>query len=306
MRFIRFYLALIIIVICIAPLFGAALTIKPEQGGTDVSYWEPVERAIGVNGTLLPGGVFKIGLTRSDVIVAIGDVRLKPAMAMDSWVSFMRMGDGAMMMGDLVLTADEIGPVQEKLSAEGIDITAIHNTLIGESPQVYDLHIGGQGDPVNMAKNVRKALDLIKASPGKEVSTIPSNFSLDYERLDIIIGHNGTMEDGVYTFEMPRAEKITEGGMEIPLTMETGSIIKFQPLGNGKAAIAGDLMLRGDEVNPVIRALNENGIMATALHTHMLAEEPRLFLLHFWATGDGPGLAKGLRAALDQTNSIKT
>jgi hypothetical protein len=305
MQFIRFYLAVIIIVICMAPLFGAALAIKPEQGGMDASYWEPVELAMGVNGTLLPGNVFKIGLTRSDVVVAIGDVRLKPAMAMDSWVSFMRIGDGAMMMGDLVLTANDIGPVQEKLSAEGIDITAIHNTLVGESPQVYDLHIGGHGDPVNMAKKVRKALDLIRAGPGRAVSNIPSNFSLDYGRLGRIMGHNGTPEDGVYTFEVPRAEKVMEGGMEVPPSMDMASVIKFQPLGNGKAAVTGDLMLTADEVNPVIRALNENGIIATALHTHMLTGEPRLFLLHFWATGDGPGLAKGLRAALDQTNSIK-
>ena len=285
----------------ISILFGVSHAMKPEQH-SDGSYWKPVEKAIGKNGTMLPGGVFKIDLTRSDAIVAIGDVRLRPAMAMDSWVSFMRMGDGAMMMGDLVLKADEMGPVQSKLSAEGIDITAVHNTLIGESPQVYDIHIGGKGDPATLAAKVRAALDTAGIHSGGE-GVLPAGPDMDTGQLDKIIGYNGTMEDGVYVFSIPRAERITMDGMEMPPSMDVATMIKFQSLSDGRAAITGDFLLRPDEVKPVIQELNENGIEVTALHTHMLTEEPRMFMMHFWGTEDAYRLAQGLRQALDKTNN---
>ncbi len=285
-------------------LFGISHAIKTDDQSTG-SYWSPVEHALGKNGTTLPGGIFKVDLTRDDVSVMMGEVRLKPAMALDSWISFLRMGNGAMMMGDLVLTADEMGPVQDKLSAEGINITAIHNTLIGESPQVYDLHIGGQGDPADMARKVHDALRDAGVPYGGAEITRGSGFKASNTRLDRIIGYGGKMEDGIYSYEVPRAEAITVDGMEMPPSMDVASIIKFQPLGGGRAAITGDLLLRPNEVNPVILALNENNITATALHTHMLTEEPRLFMLHFWATGDEGKLARGLRTALDKTNSKK-
>jgi hypothetical protein len=267
------------------------------------SYWDPVEKAIGKNGTMLPGGVFKVDLTRNDVNVSVGEVRLKPAMALDSWISFMRMGDGAMMMGDLVLLEDEMGPVQDKLSGVGIDITAIHNTLIGESPQVYDLHISGQGDPADMAIKIRDALESAGVPYACPEMGRGNEYGVDYTRLDGIIGYKGTMEGGVYHYEVPRAEIITVDGMEMPPSMDVTTIIKFQPLGGGQAAITGDFLLRPNEVKPVILALNENGIKATALHTHMLTEEPRMYMLHFWAAGEEERLAEGLHAAIGKTNS---
>jgi hypothetical protein len=304
MRLRLSFLAYVFVAIAlISILFGISQAMKPNQHGAD-SYWEPVEKAIGKNGTMLPGNVFKIDLTRSYPNVTIGGVRLKPAMAQDSWISFMRMGDGAMMMGDLVLTADEMGPVQAKLSAEGIDITAVHNTLVGESPQVYDMHIGGQGDPAILAAKVRSALDTAGIPIGGE-GALPSEPGMGLGQADKIMGHNNTMEDGVYLFDIPRAERITVNGMEMPPSMDVATIIKFQPLGNGRAATTGDFLLRPNEVKPVIKTLSENGILVTALHTHMLTEEPRMFMLHFWATGDVDRLAQGLHAALSQTNSKK-
>lgn len=299
------YLAFVFIAMAlISILFAVSQAMTPDQHSAD-AYWKPVEKAIGKNGTMLSGGVFKVDLTRSDKAVAIGDVRLKPHMAMDSWIAFMPMGDGATMMGGLTLTAGEMAPVQAKLSAAGIDITAVHNTLIGESPQVYDLHIGGRGDPVTLAAKVRSALDAarIPISIENPASVKPD---MDPGPLNAILGYKGRSEGGIYLFTIPRAERITMDGMEMPASMDVATQIKFQPLGGGRAAATGDFLVRPNEVKPVIRALNANGIEVTALHTHMLTEEPRIFMLHFWATGDAKTIAQGIRLALDNTNSKKT
>lgn len=293
--------SLIIIIVVAAAMSGYGHA--PGPGQDDDTYWKPVERALGKTVTMLPGGVFKVDLTRGDMNVSIGAIRLKPAMALDSWVSFMRMGEGAMMMGDLVLKADEMGPVQDSLSNAGIDITAIHNTLIGESPEVYDLHISGQGDPAGLAVKVRDALEAAGVPYSGPEKATGDEYTVDGVLLDSIIGHKGTLEGGVSHYEVPRAEIITVDGMEMPPSMDVASILKFQPRGNGQAAITGDFILRPGEVRHVMLALNENGISATALHTHMLAEEPRMYMLHFWAAGDEERLARGLRTALDKTNS---
>jgi hypothetical protein len=297
------YLAYAFIVIAlISILFGVSQAMKPDQH-SDGSYWTPVEKAIGKNGTMLPGGVFKIDLTRSDAIVAIGDVRLKPAMAMDSWVSFMRMGDGAMVMGDLVLTEDEIGPMMDKLVRSGMNVTAIHNTLIGETPHVLDLHIEGQGDPVRMAETIHDALLLSGTPFGEPVQAPRENDSIDRAQLDRIMGYDSAFVDGIYDYQIPRKERIMNGGMEIPDSLDVATSLKFQPLSEENAAVTGDFTLTAGEVGPVTRALNENGMQVTAIHTHMLTESPRLYYLHFWGTGNAYELAKGLRAAILKTNS---
>lgn len=279
------------------------------SGGPGNSTFAPeaIQTALGAKGTALPDGVFMISLPRDDLRVTVGNVTLDPAMALDSWIAFADMGHGAMMMGDLVLTPAEMGPVQEQIRRDGISITAIHNTLIGETPQVYDLHIGGEGDPVLMAGAVRAALDYAhvpygSANDGGSSASWP--YSLDVGGIDRIMGTGGTRDGGVLLYRAPRAEKITENGMAIPASFDVASVLKFQPLPENRAAVAGEFVLTGGEVNPVIGALNDNGITVTATHTHMLAEEPRLFYLHFWATGDPAKLARGLREALDRTNSL--
>lgn len=289
-------------IVVIAVLFTAILV--GEAGQTNVPDWKKVEMAMGRPGEMLPGGVFKISLPRSEPPVTVDGIRLSPGMIFDSWVSFVRMGDGAMMMGDIVLTVDELGPVQSRLSEEGIDITAVHNTLIGETPQAYDLHISSRGDPVNIAEKIRDALSLTGTSFTGRVGEPRDIPAQEAEHLDAIMGKKGTAEGGIYQYSIPRSETITMDGMAIPPTMDVATLIKFQPLGNGTAAITGDFILRSAEVRPVFRALNENGIVVTALHTHMLTEEPRLFMLHFWASGNESSLARGLRLALNNTNSV--
>lgn len=288
-------IALISIIVCVSQ------AIQPDMQNTD-PYWQPVEQAIGKNGTISPDGILKVGFTRTDLNVTIGDVRLNPAMALDSWVAFQRMGDGAMVMGDLVLTEGEIGPVLDKLVRSDMNVTAIHNTLIGETPHVLDLHIEGQGDPVKMAETIHDAL-LLSGTPFNELGYTPQKYyEIDQAQLDRIMGYDSAFADGIYDYQIPRKERIMNGGMEIPASLDVATSLKFQPLSGENAAVTGDFTLTASEVGPVVRSLNENSIQVTAIHTHMLTENPRLFYLHFWCTGNAYELAKGLHAAVLKTN----
>jgi hypothetical protein len=265
--------------------------------------WGPVEQAMGRNGTLMPGDVMKFSMPRSDLKVTVGNVTVAPGLALGSWAAFKKDSDQSMAMGDLVLLESEVAPVMDRLEQGGVQVTALHNHLMGESPRIMYMHIDGHGDPVSLANTIREAL----ASTGTPVKmpavakTSPSG--LDTERLDQAIGSKGKWSGNVYQFSVPRADKVTDMGIEIPPSMGVAMSLNFQPTGNGKAAITGDFVLTAEEVNPVIRALRNNGIKVTATHNHMLTEEPRLFFLHFWAEDDADKLALGLRAALNETNS---
>lgn len=277
--------------------------------------WKEVGQALGKEGTMQPGDVYKVSLPRSDLRVTVEGIAIKPALALGSWVAFKPMGNGkAMAMGDLVLTQDEVNPVMAKLEAGGIQVTALHNHLLKESPFTMYLHVFGQGDPVAMAKTIHVALEESKTpfqtaasgSKAQSGSSSPAQkLDLDTAALDNIIGAKGKANGGVYQYSIPRADKITDNGMEVPPSMGTAISFGFQPTGGGKAAIAGDLVLEAKEVNPTIRALRENGIEVEALHNHMLTDQPRLFFVHVWANDDARKLAKGLRAALDKVNVKK-
>src|SRR5205807_3797127 len=225
-----------------------------------------------------------------------------PAFALGVRAALTTMQGGTMVIGDLVLLATEINPVMAKLIENGIEITAVHNHVLRGNPGTFYMHIGGQGDPVKLATAIRTGLAASKTplTPPAAPASQPA-IDLDTAQLDQIIGAKGQPNGGVYQFGVPRREPINEGGMQLapvgPLGLATA--IGFQPTGGGKAAITGDFVLTADEVNPVIKALRANGIEITALHSHMLEEQPRLFFMHFWANDDSIKLAKGLRAALD-------
>lgn len=208
-------------------------------------------------------------------------------------------------MGDLVLLETEINPVMEKLIDGGLEITAVHNHLLRASPATFYMHVAGHGDPVKMATVIREALAASKTPFVAPAASPPPSVDLDTAQLDQIIGIKGQNNGGVYQFAVPRRDPVSEGGMQISPVgpMGVAQAINFQPTGGGKAAITGDFVLTGDEVNPVIKALKSNDIDVTAIHSHMLDEQPRLFFLHFWAVDDSTKLAKGLRAALDKTAS---
>jgi biotin operon repressor len=224
-------------------------------------------------------------------------------------VAFKPAHGGAMIMGDLVLLETEINPVMTKLIENGVEITAVHNHLLRASPATFYMHVGGQGDPVRLATAIRTALAESKTplTPAAPPASQPA-MDLDTAQLDQIIGAKGNANGGVYQFGVPRRDPVNESGMQIapagPMGLATG--INFQPTGGGKAAITGDFVLTAEEVNPVIRALRANGIEVTAIHSHMLAEQPRLIFMHFWANDDALKLARGLRAALDKTASTKS
>jgi hypothetical protein len=191
----------------------------------------------------------------------------------------------------------------QKLQQEGIAQTALHNHLLNESPRVLYMHIAGHGDPAKLASAIKDALALTKTPAAAPPSASQQNLGIDTAQIDQALGRQGKNNNGIYQFSVARAEQITDMGSEIPPAMGTATAINFQPTGNGRAAITGDFVLIAKEVNPVIRALREHGITVTAVHSHMLDEEPRLFFMHFWANDDAVKLARGLRAALDQTNS---
>ena len=269
--------------------------------------WQKVDAALG-RSAAVGGDVHRYGFPRSDLQVTLDGVTIRPGLALGGWAAFKPMGDGAMVMGDLVLLETEINPVMAKLIENGLEITAVHNHLLRSNPATFYMHIGGHGDAVKLATAIHAALAEGSKTPmtAPAAGTTPA-IDLDTAQLDQIIGAKGTNNGGIYGFGVPRKEPVTEGGMAMtppgPLGLATG--INFQPTGGGKAAITGDFVMIDEEVNPVIKALRSNGIEVTALHSHMIGEQPRLFFMHFWANDDAIKLAKGLRAALDKTASVK-
>lgn len=265
--------------------------------------WKAVDAAMGRAGQDQPDGTHKFMMPRSDLKVMVDGFRIKPGFALGAWVAFREMKGGAEVMGDLVLAEDEITPVMDKLIAAHIDISALHNHLLHETPRVMYMHVHGEGDAVALAKALHDALAETKTPPQSPPAATPGALSFDTKQVDSILGHAGKNNGGVYQFAVPRAAHVMEGGMPVPNSMGVATGINFQPAGAGKAAVTGDFVLIGSEVNPVIEALRQNGIAITALHSHMLEEQPRLFFMHFWAKDDALKLAKGLRAALDKTAS---
>jgi hypothetical protein len=287
-----------------ASIFAASFVTAASAQEID---WQKVDDAFGRKAAV-SGDVHRYGFPRTDLTVTLDGVAIKPALALGGWVAMKPAHGGAMVMGDLVLLETEINPVMAKLIEGGLDITAIHNHLLRANPATFYMHVGGHGDPARMAAAIHDALAVSKTplAPPATVGAAPS-VDLDTAQLDQLIGVKGQANGGVYQFNVPRRDPITEAGMAMTPVGPLGVAIaiNFQPTGGGKAAITGDFVLTGDEVNPVVKALRSNGIDVTAVHSHMLDEQPRLFFMHFWANDDALKLARGLRAALDKTASNK-
>src|SRR3954463_4235619 len=288
----------------LASIFAASFTTVATAQEID---WQKVDDAFGRKGAV-SGDVHRYGFPRTDLTVTLDGVTIKPSLALGSWIAFKPAHGGAMVMGDLVLLDTEIAPVMSALIENGLQITAVHNHVLRGSPATYYMHVGGHGDRAKMATAILQALQSSKTplTPPAAPAAQPA-IDLDTAQLDQIIGVKGNPNGGVYQFAVPRRDPVTEDGMQLtpPGPIGAATAIGFQPTGGGKAAITGDFGLAGDEVNPVIKALRDNGIEVTAVHSHMLTEQPRLIFMHFWANDDAVKLAKGLRAALDRTASAK-
>jgi hypothetical protein len=295
-------------------LASSAAAQARRTGRSTALDWSVVENALGRKGMPSPGGVIRVSFPRSDLNVVVHGITLKPALALGSWVAFKRIADHAMVMGDLVLLEGEVTTVMASLQQNGVDQTALHNHLLGESPRVMYMHIHAIGNAERIAKAVRTALEFTNTplgppapsspapAPTSTVPQTPVAITFDSATVAKTLGVTGKMNGGVYQLSVPRRERICEEGQEILPAMGVATAINFQPMIGGKAATTGDFVLLGREVNPVLWTLNENGIEVTAIHSHMTDEQPRLYFMHFWAVDDASKLARGLRAALDRTN----
>ena len=263
--------------------------------------WNKVDRTLGREGKDLPGGVHKLGFPRSDLKVTLDGTPIKAPLALSSWVAFMPAHEGAMLMGDLVLTETEIGPVMKRLVAGGVEITAVHNHLLRTSIPIIYMHVAGDGDPVQLAKTLRAALALTGTplAQGPTTGSTSVGSSLDLKSLERILRVKGTETGGVDQFSIPRADAIRDRGALVPPAMGMAIGVNFEPTGDGRAAVTGDFVLISGEVQPVLRDLLAHGIEVTALHTHMIGGSPTLYFMHFWAVQNPEQLARGLSSALD-------
>ena len=285
---------------------AAAEPEKHEGKATSKLDITAIDKAIGKSGEL-KGEVYKISMPRTDLKVTVKDVTLKPGLALGSWVAFKEAGSEAVIDGDLVLTEDEVAPVFDKLRKEGIEVTALHNHLIGETPRVMFLHIAGKGNAARLASHIKDALALTKTPLGEsarkpgEVSkkTGPEEAGFNAEQIQQMLGHKGTVKGGVLQVSVPRPEPITMEGVTLPPSMGMATALNFQQAGEGKVAATGDFVMTRDEVNAVTKALAEHGIMVTALHNHLVHGSPDLYFMHFWANDTVEKVAKGLKAGLD-------
>lgn len=280
-------------------ILGAALALPAHAADFD---WKQVDAALGRSATV-SGEVHRYGLPRSDLKVTLDGVAIKPALALGGWLAFAPMHGDAMVMGDLVLLESEITPVMTKLLENGLQVTAIHNHILRASPATFYMHVAGHGDPARLAASIRDALASASKTPfeAAPATAAAAEIDLDTAKIDQAMAAKGTVSGGVYQFGIPRRDPVTENGVPVNAALGGANAINFQPTGGGKAAITGDFLATAAEVNPLIKALRAGDIEVTAIHSHMLDEEPRVFFVHFWANDDALKLARNVRAALDKT-----
>lgn len=279
-------------------VFAACANGNADQTGR-TDYLALAEKALGVKGEQNPDGTVTFDVPRN-LTVTLNGVQLAPGSDLSHEIRMQSFGDKAMMVGELVLVQDEIAGVTQKLRDAGINETALHNHLLYESPALMYLHFHGYGDPVNLTTAIGDIIAPLGTGPEGKIDSLGMNTA----RLDQIMGTDGKANGGVYGFGIPRAGNVTENGMILSPYMDISTEITFQPLGEGKALAIGEFVLEANEVQPVIDTLSRNGIEVDALHSHMLNEQPRLFYLHCRANGDAEQIARGMKGALDRTNSL--
>jgi hypothetical protein len=257
-----------------------------------------IDKLLGRSGQKI-GDVYRVGFPRTDLHVSVAGVEIKPGLALGSWAAFSGSDSDASVMGDLVLLEDEANPVMRKLRSGGFEITAVHNHILKETPQVLYVHYSGHGKAVELAKLLRAGL--VESKTPLDNPTAPAQTGEPpafVKTVEDTLGVKGRFAGSVLSFGIARAEAITDHGMTLTGAQGVAESINFQDAGPGKVATTGDFVLTAEEVNPVISALEEHVIEVTALHSHMLTEQPRLFFMHFWGVGSPESVAGGIKAAL--------
>lgn len=281
-------------------LFVTIFTCAPAHAAR-MGDWSRVDQALGRPGKDFPGGVHKFGFPRTDLKITLDGTPIRAPLALGSWVAFMPHDGGALLMGDLVLTETEVGPVMKRLVAGGMEITAVHNHLLRTSIPIIYMHVGGHGDPLRLATTIHAAIALtgtpLTQSPA--ASSTSAAPALNIDSLGKILRAKGTESGGVDQFSVPRADAIRDHGATVPPAMGTAIGINFERMADGRAAATGDFVLTASEVQPVLRDLLAHGIEVTALHTHMIGDSPTLYFMHFWAVQNPDQLARALSSALD-------
>jgi hypothetical protein len=258
----------------------------------------------GTKGTLdEKEGVFKVSVPRKDLSVEVRGVKMSPPMGLTSWAAFKRDGTEDMVMGDLVLTQGQISPVMSAALDNGLEVTALHNHFIFESPRIMFMHIGGMGPEQELATAVGKVFATIHDTAGKnetaQVQIDPAHSSLDPAKLDSALGLKGQYKDSVYKFAVGRKTRMHD--IEIGNQMGVNTWGAFAG-SDDKAIVDGDFAMRESELQNVLKTLRKARINVVAIHQHMVGEEPRIMFLHYWGIASASDLAKGLRAALDVTH----
>jgi hypothetical protein len=308
-------LAMAVLAACTLALAGCAATgstAEPAAASTSASDhppqptteadWTPVADALGRTGTLQNGTVYRVALPRTDLTVTSQGVTINPGFALGGYAAFAHYEDGTMVMGDLVVTEDELPRVTDALQAAGIEQTAVHKHLLEQSPAIWWTHVHAMGDPAALARGIKSALDATGIPAATPPPPDPPPVDLDTAAIDNALGRTGTADGGIYKFTIAREETVVADQHVLPSGLGLTTAVNFQPLGGNQAAINGDFVMTAPEIQPVIQALRRGGIAIVELHNHSLDEQPRLFYMHFWATGDATQLAQALRPALDATN----
>ncbi len=285
--------------ICVLAISVIATAMTMAQGGQTGLDTAAIAQAFGMSGQL-QGDVYRIGMPRTDLSVTVHGIAIRPGLALGSWAAFKRAGAQTVVHGDLVLLDAEVNPVISKLQEGGLQITAVHNHLLEESPHLMYVHYWGQGSESQLARALRTALAASKTpfttAPPPPAGAGPDP-GFDADAFQKALGHTGTVKGGVLSVAIPRPEKITMMGVDLPPSMGMATSINVQSAGNGKVAATGDFVMVDDEVNPIAKALRGHGIAVTALHNHMLHGTPMLYFMHLWAEDTPANVAAGLNAA---------
>jgi len=254
--------------------------------------------------------VLKVNIPRNDVSVTVANVKTPTPFGFGGWIALTKGTGMDVMMGDLVLTQDEVNPVMSALLDNGLEVTALHNHFFWDEPRMFYMHVHGHGSPAELARKVKPAIDLIGRNTPKPAAaaapTAAAPQTLNTARLAQIVGTQGEQSGAVYKITIGRDDlKLTEMGAPINARMGLNTWAAFVGT-NEQAAIAGDVAMVASEVTPVLKALRKNGLDVVAIHTHMTGTNPTIYFLHYWGTGPAEKLANGFKAALNETGRAKT